>query len=798
MPDNNDKEKDKDKDEEELKKRNKNILSNIDDIMNRMELSLYGTTKKNDINELLGEFNTIIKTQTDGLAHAQDGEISSFISRVYDNDKKKDWTTPNLEAYLNSDDSNIVTFMSNAYKNKVLKYSDLKEVSNQLIELKEAVFVMRDAIVSPDLTSGSISKKFNFEYMNDADKATAESSLKKMEDKFKLNKLIKNHIVPKTLIYGKYYAYVIPYSKIFTDFALKTKDPIKGQNFISDAIHYTESASISQFLTEGAKNSNEAKIKKDTFLKECVDDYMTQFTNYEIENAVNIKTGKYMKESEFKEEVKKEISFFMDNISVNNSEVPLPFLSEGVDGLMKLSEILPFTQTTNKSNMDFFTEAIDELTIANDPKSVNNYNNAKEELEKEFSQISDCYIKLGDPMHWFPIKILQSTIGYIYIEEEDINMVNGIVTSADFYNKYNTDGKQKTIIDKLVNLVVNSFDKDFLKENKNFKKLIADCLMYYDLGKKKIRFQYIPAEYVCEFKINEDEEGEGTSILEGSLFYAKLYLLLLLFKITSIILYSNDTKVNYIKTSGVDKDITKKIQRIARDKQNHQINIMDLMSYTTLLRKIGNGTEMYIPTGRSGERGFETEVLQGQDVQFNNELMELLRNSYILGTGVPAAIINYLNETDFAKSIETANTKWLGRIMSCQIDFNESITDFYRRVAKYSNAFNQNYNEVNFSITLTPPKFANNLIKNDAMSTFTSIKDFVLSTLLGDQWQNDESKQKTAQFLVKKLVNKFLPDIGIDEAEDWLKEVEFEIEKDKLNPQNKNTENIDNFDLDKI
>ena len=120
----------------------------------------------------------------------------------------------------------------------------------------------------------------------------------------------------------------------------------------------------------------------------------------------------------------------------------------------------------------------------------------------------------------------------------------------------------------------------------------------------------------------------------------------------SIILYSNDTKVNYIKQSGIDKNVANKVQEIARIRQSRQINITDLFSYTTLINKVGSGSEMYIPTGRSGERPIETEILSGQDIPLNTELLEMLKNAYILATGVPAAIINYLNEADFAKVIE--------------------------------------------------------------------------------------------------------------------------------------------------
>ena len=87
----------------------------------------------------------------------------------------------------------------------------------------------------------------------------------------------------------------------------------------------------------------------------------------------------------------------------------------------------------------------------------------------------------------------------------------------------------------------------------------------------------------------------------------------------------DDTKVNYIKQSGIDKNLANKVQEIARLRQSRQINIADLFSYTTLINKVGNGSEMYIPTGRSGDRPIETEILAGQDVQLNTELLEMLK-----------------------------------------------------------------------------------------------------------------------------------------------------------------------------
>ena len=68
----------------------------------------------------------------------------------------------------------------------------------------------------------------------------------------------------------------------------------------------------------------------------------------------------------------------------------------------------------------------------------------------------------------------------------------------------------------------------------------------------------------------------------------------------------------------------------------------------------------------------------------NSDLLEMLKNSYILATGVPAAIVNYLNEADFAKVVEQNNTKFNGRVVNYQLDFNNSITELYQKLLRWS------------------------------------------------------------------------------------------------------------------
>lgn len=760
----------------EQKRRSTELVDTIDSMLSQLKLSLYGTNKKNETDGLLDKFNDAIRTQMSSINHTSSGNTSSFLSKLYDSDiKNGNYGARDLTSFMESDNSEIINYISEAYRNETLKLADLKEISKQLIELNEAILIMRDTIVSPDTTEGSIARSFVMNYTSNDKKDYVTGVLENMEENYNLSSKIKNHIIPNTLTFGKYYVYCIPYSKIFTDHVKKVTDPMAGVDYMKTAMQYKEST-----LMEAATTNSNKKKENDKFISESADKFIRQFTEREKEDMAAHAGFDYSAKT-FKAAVEGEIRECMEHITICNDSVPLPFVEEGYEAiaeLMKVANINPDTQR------NLFMEVMneDEKKDGNTPEKEN------------FDEFKGSYIKYIDPTHIRKIKILNKTVGYYYIIDEDIDHnANRITTSSLWYNRYDNNGKQKTIIDSLVGKIVANFDKGFLKNNTELKELIAEALMYYDMTNRKLRFQFIPAEYIVEFKINEDETGEGTSILEPSLFYAKLYLLLLLFKITSIVLFSNDTKVNYVKTSGLDRDVSRKIQQIARDKKMNQVNIYDLMSYTGLLKKIGSGTEMYIPVGRGGDRGFETEILSGQEVQINNELMELLRTSYILGTGVPSAIMNYLNEADFAKSIETANTRFAGRVMSAQIDFNKSITRLYRLLASQAGIMDDDLIE-SFSYVLTPPKFANNVIKSDAMSTFNGFKDYVINMMLGESWQSDENKTKIGARLNMKLCEKYMPTIDIPELNKWIDEIKLEIVEDDQNPKNKtNTDSIDSF-----
>nr|DAS58547.1 MAG TPA: Portal protein [Caudoviricetes sp.] len=771
------------------KKATKNLEDNYDSITDTLNLSLFGTTQTDDSESLSTMFNNIMQTELNSLNRHSETDITGFIARLYDHDTKQLYSGKenSIEQIFGMESNEVFNFITDAYQNKKLKQNDLKEVSNQLIELREAILVFRDSIVSANVTDGKISKTITIENATQEEKDMYDSALEQLDTKFNLNNRIKNFIIPNTLTQGSYYAYVIPYKRLFGDFSLKKKKDPRYRN--TQMNESADQFSLYETFTESVDDARPHAVKENgsfnDFIDECYDMYFSEASKKEFDNISDTKEKKKLIEDQ-KASFATEMTELAKRIEIDKNNVPIPFLIYG-EGVYELAN------ATDEERERFFTEA--EVSLDNARQKLNIGDSSYKEIKKEekiFASIGDCYLKLIDSPHMIELRIMNKVLGYYYILEEDIKPISGVISSTMYYNRFDDVTRQKTIIDKLVQKIVNSFDQKFIKENKEFKEMIAEALMFYDLNHKRIKFQFIPAEYVCPFKVNEDEDGNGISVIEPSLFYAKLYLMLLLFKIMSIVLYSNDTRVNYIKQSGIDKNIANKIQEIARKKQERSVNIMDLFSYTTLIKKVGNGAELYIPTGRSGERGIETEILQGQDVQLNTDLMEMLRKQFILGTGVPDAIMNYLNEADFAKSIEMANTKFQGRVMSLQLDFNKSLTQFYQMLARFS--LDMDLNLVNkITYKLEPPKFNNNNITSDMIGAVTSIVDYICNLILGEQYVQDPGNTNVVKEFRQLVVEDYLPSINIGKLNEYKQKAILNSKKEEFNPTNNNTDDIDSF-----
>lgn len=787
MPNSNDKNSEKLINNKTLKK----DIRQVDASIGQLNMSIYGTDRNSEIDSLNDTFQSLLQSELDSINHKDSEDITSFINKLYSSDKK---TTANDELLSNQfmsltgdEFSAMQGFIDEAYKNRLLEQSDLHEVASQLIELSEAILITRDAIISSDVVEGRMSRTIEFDNIDDDANDNNISIVEHMEKKFKLLERIKNFIVPKTLEYGEYYAYIIPYKVIFNNFIKERNSAgYAGRIYREGEEPKTLLESFDPEPKKGQSKHIDGIVTESEFIDSIFEIYASD------EAAVKTDSAKFESKEKFESCVKDDIKNILSNISICDTPVPLPILEEGFDSIKEYMDQYvtedgdnAYSESKNEVESRPHENTFEKVVNSSTPDGITltgGNSTRKRKRKDEFDDIKDCYVKLIEPTRIIPIKIMSQTIGYYYVVSEDITPLSGMISSTLYYAKYDEARKERNIVDTIADRIVQCFDKKFLKENSKFKNLIAEAINYYNLNEKRIKFQFIPVEYIQEFKIDEDEDGNGQSMIKKSLFYAKLYLMLLLFKIMSIILYSNDTKVNYIKTSGIDKNLANKVQEIARIKQSRQINMMDLFNYTTLINKVGNGNEMFIPTGRTNERPIETEILSGQDIQLNSDLLEMLKNAYILATGVPAAIVNYLNEADFAKVIEQNNSKFNARVVNYQLDFNSSITEMYKKIMRWSTNIDESIID-NFSFVLQPPKTVASNAKAEAISTFTQLADFLIGILYPDPGNSaDLTLPDQIRIFKKKLVEDQLPLINMERVQKLFEDAQTEATKESLKP----------------
>lgn len=754
----------------------KKQLININNLIGQANLSLYGTDRTSDVDSLNDKFQSILSNELTGITGKEGNDITSFLSQVVSADNKyragEDTLNNQFNDLSGNEYSSMQSFIYDAYRNRLLQQADLHEVSSQLIELSEAIMITRDAIISADTVEGRLNRSITFENIDDDEIDNYNSIVENMENKFQLLEKIKNFIIPKTLEYGEYYVYIVPYSELFNKFQQQ-----KTRNVTNTGIlrRFNESTVLEGF--NDTKKENKL-TELDMFLEDC-------YNKYHIRENGKYSDKKSSDNRINKDEFKSDLKNIMENIIISTDDIPIPFLEEGLESI----------EYINNQHNSVVTE--DNTLFKKVIKNNKTDGGVKISKKGEFDDIGDCYVKMIEPTKIIPIKIMNTILGYYYVQDEDITPLSGAVSSSLYFSRFNEHSRQQTIIDSLAERVVQQFNKPFLKNNLKFKEAIVDCFNYYNLNENRVKMQFIPAEYIVRFKIDEDIDGNGTSMIKKSLFYAKLYLMILLFKIMSIIMYSNDQKINYIKQSGLDKNLANRVQEIARLQQSRQINISDLFSYTTLINKVGNGNAVYMPTGRSGERPIETEILSGQDVQLNNDLLEMLKNAYITGTGVPAAILNYLNEADYAKTVEQNNSKFNARVINYQLDFNPIITDMYKRIMKWSTNIGEEKIS-NFNFTLTQPRSATANAKAELISQFNTMAEFLTGLLYPDpgQAENPDSLNAEIREFKKLYAREQLPMINFDDIEEMINKAALINKERKLKPDPKNGNDGDDDGLE--
>lgn len=765
----------------------------LQDIIDPLAMSIADDVGNMHEDELSAIDSFFDKTLNDALkAFNSDAfDDAGFIKKMRDlqlDEKHDNEIMKNVLNGLRSDYINVETLN----QSELLLRRDLENICTQMPEMREVINVIRDAIIECNVATGEVSRSLLFE--NHENDTAFQTQVREIENTNEIPMAIKNFIVPKLLMHGEMNIQVVPYAKLFAELEMihdsryapgKNINATKGfRESVPNEVQSTFSRSKDLYTENNLKalmESTSPGVKVDTT------------DEYQIEKNMGTEPVKLIKPDQISKEG---ISTLLHNISVcNGSSVLMEEL--GPDGFKEFlikeykehSPLKRVNKDTHFSESMSFNKINDGLFGKIDQDVVD---------IKSYSDIKGCYIKYLDGLRIVPIRMDRRVIGYYYVTttmdlQTNAANPNGIVDLS--YQHYTRD---RNLVDNLANMIIKSFDKKMLEKNIKLKTEIAEIIMAHKFSEGQLSFIYIPENEIVRLVINEDENGRGHSVLEPTMFPARMYLMLTMYNMLYT-LNNNTTRIHYLKSSGLNKDYAAQIQRKMRKFQSRRITIDDIYSYSGVLNKVGGMGEMVLPSGRNDYKALETDTIEAVNNPINMEFLEQQRREAISGTGVPhLMMINAIDEADFAKTLEMANARFLSTVSSYKIDINRGLTKFYRLLMRFCTDFDTDVIQ-SFKFKFNAVKQQELVITAEMITNFNSMVEMIASIYYAKKEIEDDKGVPTAKMmhLRRELAKKYLPQLDFDELEDIIKRVNSESNDDILQDR-VSAANIDEKDLEEI
>lgn len=757
-------------------------LSIADDVGNTHEdeLELISDTFSDALSSALKSFNS--DTFDD------DGFIKKMRDLELDDKKDKDM----IKNVLNNVAMDYVNIESLNQAEFLLR-RDIKNICDQMPEMRQAIFILRDAIIECDVATGEVSRSITFE--NHETDESLSILVKEIEDQYELPLSTKNFIVVNVLQAGETNIQVTPYSKLFAEIEL-----MKDQR----TLKYKQSnsvfrESIPNYLSEQiTKSTNRSLLNDDNLsaIMECV----SPITKVDTSDTKHIEDDSMKtRMMDRNKMLKNDMTELLSSIEVHDG-TSIMMAEMGYDGFKEFifnEYSKSMSKTKAKSDpLTHFSESINFDNINNSDTEFNRID--QDDIDtKNYKDIKGAYLKYLDPLKMVPIKMDRRIIGYLYASttmdiQNNISQPNGVVDLS--FQHYMRD---KNMVDNLANMIIRSFDRGMLNKNIKLKNEIAEIIMAHKFSEGRLSFIYIPENEVVRIVIDEDENGRGHSIVEPSLFPARMCLMSTLYNMLYM-LNNNTVRVHYLRSSGLDKNYAAQIQRTMRKFQSRRITIDDIYSYSGVLNKIGGMGEMVLPSGRNDTKALETDTIEAVQNPINIEWIEMHRRQALSATPVPYLVAsNMIDEVDFAKTMELANTRFLSSVSGFKIDINRGMTKLYQLLLKYNSDLDDDIIK-SLRYQFNAVKQQELQITTDMINNFNSLVETVGSIYYKKTDLEDDKGAPTPTMinLRKELAREYLP-IDIDKLDEVIKRVDIAATDDSLQ-QKVSDLSIDKNDIEEV
>jgi hypothetical protein len=442
------------------------------------------------------------------------------------------------------------------------------------------------------------------------------------------------------------------------------------------------------------------------------------------------------------------------------------------------------------SKKEFLLERISaEKDISISKTDIPNKLNKKEAKDKKKKSdenpmyINGSTLNVLDPAKIVELKIDNVVYGYYYVQDLDqanipnagylgqstgrevlnpVNMGSNLVgvnntkftpSTNNFSMNGLSDAKVNIISKVFINSISKKVNKDFIRQNKEFKDFIFNLVKQDYIIKKQIKLIYFSPDEVIAFKV--------PALYRKITFFAKLYLAMLTNMLLIKMGRAHDKRVFYVDV-GADANYEQAISRVIQDIKTKEFKMDSIGDINTILNlNPGMFDNYYIPTV-NGEKPIEIDTLQGMDIDMNNEFLEFLKTSMMSGMGIPRTLIDETTQVDFARTVSSRNANFVRAVIKYQKRLTQPFTKLIRRLYeneyKYSGDKESEISSIvdikSIQVHFPSPATLNMTNITDQMQVVEQNSEFIVNTLIPQDptGMNETKRQKLKSMIVEDLM----------------------------------------------
>lgn len=367
-----------------------------------------------------------------------------------------------------------------------------------------------------------------------------------------------------------------------------------------------------------------------------------------------------------------------------------------------------------------------------------------------------------DPARVFPLKASNRIIGYFYYEEQpDVNVksFNDLLVKSLKNSKIGKDAYKETeeaVTRKTAEYLINNIKDNLNIENINDIDLLHDYITNSKVADGNMKFKFYYKDDVIDISRTDG------SLLINSVYQAKLLAFLMHNNIVTKITKGRDREI-FTVNMGASASVTPYLNAAMDSLASANDGIYRALSgpLSKILNPQMNST-IIIPTQDGADKFIQADIIQGQDVDMDMDIIKFLQNNIITSYGIDPGMIDLINNNvDFAKSLSMMNKEMLILNINEQLDIIQGWSKFVLAILyeEGSDKLREAIDAKKIEVELYKPK---SLLLEVAQNEVNSAKSFAeavveLSPMIASI-TNDEENELTRRIAVYEIVRGYISD----------------------------------------